>query len=423
MRLVLRALLVLPLLLLLATALALWLALESAPSVAPRDEVSHDDVARAIAILKANDPRSGPAGARHTLSISPRDLDLLLNHGARRLFGGRVFVGLEHGAATINVSVPVPQQVPLAGGTWLNAQVHVTEAAALPQLQSVAIGRLPVPAWLALPLARVAAHGLGHGGELALATQALAMVHRVSFFPRRVSVSYFWDPGAPKRLLANLVDQEEQQRLRHYHDALVATAQRQAGRGHVALGALLAPLFELARQRAGSGQDAAAENRAAVLTATVYALGRSLGGVVPAAREWPAPAPLRVRLSGREDFALHFLVSATIAIDGTSPLSKAVGIYKEVADSRGGSGFSFNDLAADRAGTRLGEVALAQARTTQDRLAAGVADDQLMPRWDDLPEFLNEAEFRRRFGGVGAPEYNRLVAEIDRRVGELAALR
>jgi hypothetical protein len=46
-----------------------------------------------------------------------------------------------------------------------------------------------------------------------------------------------------------------------------------------------------------------------------------------------------------------------------------------------------------------------------------------MPRFDDLPEFLPEAEFKRRYGGVGAPPYNELLAEIDRRVAALPVLR
>ena len=46
-----------------------------------------------------------------------------------------------------------------------------------------------------------------------------------------------------------------------------------------------------------------------------------------------------------------------------------------------------------------------------------------MPPWHDLPEFLPEAEFLRRYGGVGAPPYNRLLAEIDRRITALPLLR
>jgi hypothetical protein len=36
---------------------------------------------------------------------------------------------------------------------------------------------------------------------------------------------------------------------------------------------------------------------------------------------------------------------------------------------------------------------------------------------------MPEPEFKRRFGGVGEPRYVAMVAEIDRRVGALAALR
>jgi hypothetical protein len=100
-------------------------------------------------------------------------------------------------------------------------------------------------------------------------------------------------------------------------------------------------------------------------------------------------------------------------------LSDAIGLYREVDDSRGGSGFSFNDIAADRAGTRFGELATgsaAGARQLQQRIAAGIKESALMPAVADLPEFMPEAEFKRRFGGIGAPAYQRMMADIERRV-------
>ena len=39
----------------------------------------------------------------------------------------------------------------------------------------------------------------------------------------------------------------------------------------------------------------------------------------------------------------------------------------------------------------------------------------------DLPEAMPEAEFKRRFGGVDAPAYNR-IAEIDGRIAALPAI-
>jgi hypothetical protein len=102
-----------------------------------------------------------------------------------------------------------------------------------------------------------------------------------------------------------------------------------------------------------------------------------------------------------------------------------VGLYKEVADSRGGSGFSFNDLAADRAGRRLGESAEhpAKALVLQRRVSASAEERLLMPEVADLPESLSERDFIARFGGVNGPGYNRLVAEIDTRIAALPLYR
>jgi hypothetical protein len=62
------------------------------------------------------------------------------------------------------------------------------------------------------------------------------------------------------------------------------------------------------------------------------------------------------------------------------------------------------------------------ARALQARLRSS-AEADFVPRADDLPEYLQEAEFKRRFGGVGAPPYARMAAEIERRIGALALYR
>ena len=117
-----------------------------------------------------------------------------------------------------------------------------------------------------------------------------------------------------------------------------------------------------------------------------------------------------VTLAGRSDFPQHFTISAVLAATAGSPLSDAVGLYKEVDDSRGGSGFSFNDIAADRAGTRFGELATATesgAARLYKFKARGLQETDLFPEVKDLPEFMPEPEFKRRYGGIGQPAYAR----------------
>lgn len=400
-----------------ALALAAVLALDDQPQVVASAQVSPDDVARGMAVLKANDPRRAPEGALRAAALTAADIELGLNHGAQRLLGAAVAVRFDTDVAHLQASTRLPL------GRWLNIDARLVAADGRPRLESVRLGHLPVPATaveLALPWI---ARGVPGGAE---ALEAASMIQGVWFFPGQVRVLYSWDRAAGKRVLASLVTPDEQGRLRAYQEWLTSLAARRSGAGAVPLGSVLPELFALAAARSEADADAAAEHRAALLAVTVWAVGQPLAQIVPAARDWPQPQALRVTLSGREDFALHFLVSAMLAADTSSPLSRAVGIYKEAADARGGSGFSFNDIAADRAGTRFGELALARPRELQQRLAAAgghVDEAALMPPWRDLPEFLPEPEFVRRFGGVGAPEYQRLLAEIDRRIAALPLLR
>ena len=149
---------------------------------------------------------------------------------------------------------------------------------------------------------------------------------------------------------------------------------------------------------------------------------QDIAALVPEAKTWPQAAPRPVTLSGRDDFPKHFLVSAALAANAGKSLADAVGLYKEIQDARGGSGFSFNDIAADGAGTRFGELATGSAdaaRKLQQRVATGLSEADVMPASADLPEFMPEAEFVQRFGGVGGPEYSRMMTEIDARIDAL----
>jgi len=110
---------------------------------------------------------------------------------------------------------------------------------------------------------------------------------------------------------------------------------------------------------------------------------------------------------------------------GGDLLSNAIGLFKEVDDSRGGSGFSFTDLGADKAGTMFGQrlTSTADARQLQERLAGPIEEEDLMPRVHDLPEGLSDTEFAKQFGDIHSPQYNQVLAEIEQRISELSLYR
>lgn len=407
--------------LLAAGLIAIALAVQGAPRWPAVGTVSPADVARARDFLRLNDPRRPAAGPLRTLVATEGEANLMLGQVARRLApDASAQLRLGAGTARLQASLRLPHS-PVAA--WLNVEATLSETPGLPAVDALRLGRLPVPGWLAESLLPRLA------GRLAAATPeaalALDMVRRVRLSPTRLVVVYDWGDDGLQRLLGSLLPPAEQARLTAYAQALAGAMQAHAGAGAgpgLPLDRLLPPLFTLASQRSAGGGDALAENRAALLTLALQASGRRLSELVPAVRAAPLP-PLTLTLAGREDFAQHFLISAVLALEGGGPLADAIGVYKETADLRQGSGFSFNDIAADRAGTRLGLLARRAPLALQERLSRGARESDFMPEVADLPEFLGRKEFLATYGGLDAPAYRRMLADIERRLDALPLLR
>jgi hypothetical protein len=112
-----------------------------------------------------------------------------------------------------------------------------------------------------------------------------------------------------------------------------------------------------------------------------------------------------------------------LAAAGGGPLADAIGVYKEQADAQHGSGFSFNDIAADRAGTRFGLLAVQRPDALQPRLSQPLSEADLLPDVADLPQFLSRREFAQRFGSIEAPAYREMMALIEDRLDRSPLLR
>ncbi|QDT74990.1 hypothetical protein I41_41960 [Lacipirellula limnantheis] len=115
-------------------------------------------------------------------------------------------------------------------------------------------------------------------------------------------------------------------------------------------------------------------------------------------------------MRGRDDLAKHFMVSAhLVALLGSEP-ARGAGVVKEVFDSNGGSGFSFADMTANRAGIAFA-VAVLKERLTLDDVARTFTVETFMPSVEGLSEGLQQQELTERFGGMGD---RRLQSELNR---------
>ncbi|MEO7559463.1 MAG: hypothetical protein ABIT23_04295 [Nitrosospira sp.] len=396
----------------LALLTLLFLAVEDHPRVDRQVILTPEHVERAKQIVDAHRYWVRP-GMLASARVISADADLAANYLANRFGKGSAQVALADRNAVLRLSFPLNGS-PLNG--YLNLEATLVETTDLPRLQSVRIGKLSLPDTLTNMLV---VRWLRYSPEYRAGLDALRLV---KMSPDELSIFYRWEGGLSDEVRASVVDKDERERLLHYQSLLAANS-RQYG-ATVSLAEVLPPLVRLASKRSVN-RSILAENRALILVTTFYVLGISLERILPEAAGWPRPARQTVTIDGRDDFAKHFMVSASIAAYADTALSDAIGLYKEVEDSRSGSGFSFNDIAADRAGTKFGEKAVASessAQQLQRRVASGLKDSDLMPDWLDLPEFMSEAEFKHRFGGIDAPAYRGMMQKIEQRVAALRVL-
>jgi hypothetical protein len=401
----------------LTLAAAVFLAVDTQPTIERAAEVTPSSIERAKRILGQNDPRKLKPGERRTVTVSSGDLDLAANYLAHRYGGGSARVVLQNGSARFGASLTVPR---LPVSLYLNLDATLVEQTPLPQLEALRVGRLPVPSWIVHWAIANGPRALGFNVETESWNK---IIRQMVIRERSIAVTYEWQENTLKSLRAIVIPPADRKRIAIYQDLLVSVSQKYERRT-ISLVDLLVPFFQLARERTPHS-DAIDENRAAILVLAFYVNGKSFEQVLPELKSRQPQAQPQVLLNQRDDFAKHFIVSAAFAASSGSPLADAVGLYKEIADSRGGSGFSFNDIAADRAGVRFGESAAksAMAKQLQAKVGAGIIESDLMPATADLPEFMPETEFKRRFGGVDGVEYKKMMAEIERRVAALPLYR
>lgn len=389
---------------LLALLAALWFALlRGDPLVPARARPAAEDVAAGRAAVAQLRAAQGRPAAR--LAIDQRTLSGLAalasdatgyRHLAARLDGGRIDVAL---------SLPAPL------GQWLDLSVSVANAPdSFPPLD-VRIGRIPLPRWAGRQVAELGRWWLRRRGTELPPLDQLVRGVSVSGHVATLDLAL---PGEG-RLIEDALESggfaPNPEQTAAIYCGLVAAQQRD-------------PTSDFAAhvRRAFAGSDASPERaRAAFAALAILTAPDRVDEVVPAAaaaaRRCPAlpgPTPL---LQGRDDLAKHWAVSATLGATLGPGAARAIGEWKELSDSlAGGTGFSFVDLAADRAGLRAALRAVAPETAGQEaaRLARIDADRLLPPTVKAQAEGMTEAEFRARYGDLDARRYAAAIRDIDR---------
>lgn len=396
------------------TALALLAsALEASPTVEREPSLSPRSITQARQILVQNDPRRLQAGDLRAAILPVRLADDAANHLASRVRDARARVETLDDLVRVHASLRLPG-VPQR--PFVNIRADIRTTGGLPELQGFRIGRLELPPALVLTATRLAIQTSGVSEEAELLRRSIVAVS-VAPGGRNLQIAYVWDPAMLERLRTRAVAEVDPEQLRSVNDALSAMLSHRAANVPIRLTEILPAL------RAGDESDGFARQRSVLLILAAYLGGKDLSKLIPELGGWKRPVPRELILHDRNDIAQHFIISAALAAWAGEPLAEAIGVWKELEDARAGSGFSFADLAADRAGTRFGQLVRERDPRIEILLAGAVLDGDLLPSLAGLPEYIPAAEFRRRYGSTDSPAYRALIDDIDRRITALALYR
>lgn len=400
------------------------LMIQREPLVVQSEAPLFDDIGDAKKVLKRFDPRLMAAGGETTVSVSANEISRAIGAAFARFSRVATKVEAQPGGIWLaaTAELPIPDTF---FGRYLNIEAVIAESESELVVDELSIGSLPIPAWIIKPVTIFALDWFMGDGKGA---PVYASIRSVRVNGDMITVALQPPPtlvADVKAAAGNALHLGNAESVKAYYRAIAGVSRTQ-GSSDVSLASYMGPVFALAEERSKT-RSPVAENRAAILALAIY-FGDSrfellLRDVKTADIDDGGFDSGNVKLEGRHDWVQHFTTTAGIQVAAGSGISNLIGEAKEISDADGPSGFSFTDLAADRAGVRFAEVATrseSSARKLQGALSDGAREQEFFPKVGDFPEGLSEATFKLTYGDIDTPTYNGMVRQIDRRIEGVA---
>jgi hypothetical protein len=388
--------------------------LDSDPWLEPYDGSGQQLASRTRQILENGTTLTDNRGTHLVMRLTAEDLETSsLFLITSKHWRGRTLAAFSGPHLDVRISLSLPWML----GNYVNARVSLLDHDPIAKVEEVRVGRITLSgAWLHDLIPNLIQHGLFGKYQIA----GIGGLESMRVNHHHLGLTVDWMRGAERKAQSLASSPADLERVLAYRTALNELAGREPQKTTMELTDALVTLFTLAQQRSAiNGNTALDENSALIQTLSAYTNGYDiLNGQNP-----PVPAMREVRLRGRHDLAQHFMTSAALGIAGDRDIADIVGVAKEMSDSHGGSGFSFMDLAADRAGARLGHLAARSERnaiSAQQKMTLVISEDAYMPTLENLPENLSQSQFQQHYDSVLSSEFSRMTQDIDHRIQALS---
>ncbi|TRX02548.1 hypothetical protein [Candidatus Methylobacter oryzae] len=350
------------------------------------------------------------------VELSEADLNLAGDYLLNRYSKSAADLDLKNNELRFKVTMALPKNIL---GKYLNISFRLgnVEGNDLPVITKFKAGKLLLPAKLAAFIIDKIIQHSSLNEYFILATRP---IKAIKIDDEKLAITYYPNKDTLIQARNFLTHTGDNSTLNIYQQKLADIVAKHDPEWRLSLAELLRPLFELAYQRS-TLETAIDENRIVISAINDYVNKQETKKLLSAPDSVPLPGQqYSAFLYKRIDLAQHFIGSAALTASVNKQAAQIAGEEKELSDAQeGGSGFSFIDLAADKAGTRFGEMATSSpenARKMQKAMSMIKDYSDFMPDPRDLPEHMNEADFKQRFESINSPVYQEISKQIDARI-------
>lgn len=424
MKIIIKLLLVLSFILVFVAPVTLFvLSIEKISLINEHQNLSYDNMNRVKKIIQKAKPSQMRRRQRKKFTISEPDLNLVASYGINQGFKVKnLFIQIQLSENHIKLqSTYRILSTPM--GDYLNVIVDFKAQGPKIEIETVKIGRVIIPGVIINPVILFVDRLLMNYAFYQDVKVNSHAIKNISVRKRLLTILYEWDPKTIANLQESgkylLIPEEHQDRLLVYYNHLAWIVKPYKGK-KISIAKILQPMFEFAAQQSIISNNPIMENKALIQVISLYSTKNRINDFIRKERQDEISRPVRVTmiLKGRNDLTKHYLVSAGISVSAGSAIANFIGLAKEVDDSDGGSGFSFADLAADRAGVTLGELAIASTNNAgllQKKMSGTLKESDFMPAIDRLPEGIMKIEFKKEYKDLDSKTYALVNDEISSR--------
>ena len=396
------------------------MSLQDSPLYVEKTRITDTEITQVRNFIEKNNPIYFKQGQQKTISITEKQISLFAKYLQNKLPGApQIKIKLFRSAAYFIASIKLPANfISNTFGDYVNITAQIRQSQQTLDIKALEIGDITVPDAISKWLFQQAHQQLlTNSAEYRASIKSLTAL---TLDKQRLDIAFIWNKDIAQQVknkMAGTIFSEDMLNRMNAYTQYLSNVIPSISASRPSLTTLLQPMFNYAVNRSRNN-DPTLENRALFIVLGAYMLDKN----IPEFMGDPNAVILPHKdfyLKNRDDLSKHFLVSAALTALADPAIAHAIGLEKEIKDSAGGSGFSFADLAADKAGVTLANTALSSipyASIVQQRLSNYSIESDFMPDIQHLPEGLQNINFKRIYHDTDSDDYKRIISLIDLRI-------